>query len=59
VDAPYDAARARALLGEAHLAGGDRDTCVMELRAASAAFERLGARPDVDFSKRRIAELTD
>jgi hypothetical protein len=58
VDAPYDAARARALLGEAQLAGGDRDSCVMELRAAGATFERLGARPDVDSSKRRIAELT-
>jgi tetratricopeptide (TPR) repeat protein len=59
VNAPYDAARARVLLGEAYLAGGDRDSCLMELQAASAAFERLGARPDIASTERRIAELTD
>ncbi len=49
---------------QAHLQAGDRiraaigDSCLMELQAARAAFERLGARPDVASSERRIAELT-
>ena len=42
----------------AYLAGGDPDSCLMELQAASAAFDRLGARLEVASSKRRIAEVT-
>jgi class 3 adenylate cyclase len=44
---PYDAARARALLGQAHLAAGEIDLARMELGAARSVFERLGAKPDL------------
>ena len=43
LDAPYEAARARAALGEAYQAAGDDDSAALELEAASAIFERLGA----------------
>jgi class 3 adenylate cyclase len=52
VDAPYEAARAGAMLAEAHVAEGDREAAVMELEASRSAFERLGADPD----ERRAAE---
>jgi class 3 adenylate cyclase len=42
---PFEAARARTLLGQAHLAGGDVDLARMELGAARSVFERLGAKP--------------
>jgi DNA-binding CsgD family transcriptional regulator len=46
---PYEAARARVLLGLALRAAGDEDdAAVLELRSAIAAFERLGAVPDRD-----------
>ena len=45
-DAPYEAARARVSLAEAFLGSGDRDEATMELGAAVAAFERLGAGPE-------------
>ncbi len=57
VEAPYEAARARELLAEAHLARVDRESGVLELRAAGAAFERLGAKRDAERSDRRMAEL--
>jgi class 3 adenylate cyclase len=44
---PFEAARARALLGQAHLAAGDADVARMELGAARSVFERLGAKPDL------------
>ena len=53
LDAPYAAARTRALLGLACRALGDDDTAAIELEAARAAFEQLGARPDRD----RVARL--
>lgn len=43
VDAPYEAALSRAALGRAYRALGDEDAARMELDAAHAAFERLGA----------------
>jgi class 3 adenylate cyclase len=46
VDAPYEAARSRVALAEAHLAEGDREAAAMELRSARTAFERLGAMLD-------------
>jgi hypothetical protein len=58
VEAPYDAARAGELLGEAHLRRGDQDAGLLELRAAGAAFERLGAILDAERTRRRIAELS-
>lgn len=47
LETPYDAARARTLLGEACLALGDEDGGAMELEAARSTFEALGAVPDV------------
>ncbi|HEV3474950.1 MAG TPA: adenylate/guanylate cyclase domain-containing protein, partial [Actinomycetota bacterium] len=46
VEAPYEAARARVVLGQAYRAGGDDDAARPELQAARATFERLGAIPD-------------
>jgi len=54
---PYEAARARELLADAHLASGKRDSAKLELRAARAAFERLGARLDTERLEGRIAAL--
>jgi ATP/maltotriose-dependent transcriptional regulator MalT len=43
LDAPYEIARSRALIGEACRALGDEDTAVLELEAARDAFADLGA----------------
>jgi class 3 adenylate cyclase len=51
--ASYDAARTRALLGQAYRAAGDEDGGTRELAAAGAAFDRLGARLDSE----RVASL--
>lgn len=45
--ATYEAARVRVLLGMACRALGDDDGAAMELEAARAEFERLGAAPDL------------
>jgi DNA-binding CsgD family transcriptional regulator len=45
--APYDAARTRVLLSRACQALGDADTARLELLAATAELERLGARSDL------------
>jgi DNA-binding CsgD family transcriptional regulator len=47
LEAPYDAARVRVLIGLAYRALGDRDTAAMELDAARWVFRELGAMPDV------------
>lgn len=47
VGAPYEAARARVLVGLACRAHGDHDTARLELDAARRAFLQLGARVDV------------
>jgi DNA-binding CsgD family transcriptional regulator len=52
LEAPYESARVRALVGQACRALGDEDTAVFELDAARAAFEELGASPDL----RRLGE---
>jgi len=46
MDAPYEAARTRAALGEAYLGAGDQEAASTELSAAAATFERLGAVPE-------------
>ena len=46
LDAPYEAARTRVLVGLACRALGDAESAWLELEAAAAAFERLGAAPD-------------
>jgi DNA-binding CsgD family transcriptional regulator len=45
---PYEGARARMLNGLTLRAAGDEDDALLELRAASLAFERLGATPDLE-----------
>lgn len=45
--APYESARVRVLLGLACRALEDNDTAALELEAARAAFEELGAGPDL------------
>jgi DNA-binding NarL/FixJ family response regulator len=47
LDAPYEVARTRVLVALACRALGDADAAAMELDAASNAFERLGAAPDL------------
>jgi DNA-binding CsgD family transcriptional regulator len=54
LDAPYEGARVRVLVGLACRALGDEDSAVLELDAARAAFEQLGAAPDVE----RVDSLT-
>jgi DNA-binding CsgD family transcriptional regulator len=54
LDAPYDAARARALIAQACAALGDMDTAALELDAARDVFFRLGAVPDL----KRLDALT-
>ena len=47
LDAPYGAARSRVLIAQACRSLGDEDAARLELDGALAAFERLGAAPDV------------
>jgi class 3 adenylate cyclase len=46
-DVPYEAARARMRLGQAHALAGDTAAWRLELQAAGSVFERLGAAPDL------------
>ena len=47
LEAPYEAARARVLIGQACRLLEDTEACTLELEAALADFAQLGARPDV------------
>jgi DNA-binding NarL/FixJ family response regulator len=47
LEAPYEAARARVLVGLACRSLGDEDTAALELEAARGVFAELGAAPDV------------
>ena len=47
LEAPYEAARVRVLIGEACGALGDDEAARLEHKAARSEFERLGARPDL------------
>ncbi len=47
LEAPYDVARARMLVGLACRELGDEDAATLELEAARSIFERLGAAPDL------------
>lgn len=47
LDAPYEAARVRVLIGHACRALGDEEVAALELEAARSVFERLGARPEL------------
>jgi DNA-binding CsgD family transcriptional regulator len=46
LDAHYDAATVRVLLGSAFLAAGDEEGGLLQLRTARDIFDRLGAEPD-------------
>ena len=54
LDAPYEGARVRLLVGLSCRALGDEEGAVLELDAARAAFVALGATPEV----RRVDDLT-
>ena len=47
LEAPYEAARARVLVGLGCRGLGDEDSAALELDAARAAFSELGAAPDL------------
>jgi ATP/maltotriose-dependent transcriptional regulator MalT len=47
LDAPYEAARVRVVIGQACRMLGDEEAAELECRAAKCVFERLGARPEV------------
>jgi ATP/maltotriose-dependent transcriptional regulator MalT len=47
LDAPYEVARARELVGRACRALGDEDTAVLEFEAARSAYQSLGAASDL------------
>jgi class 3 adenylate cyclase len=56
-DAPYETAQARVVLGDAYLADGNQDDAVLELQAAAAAFERLGAALDARRAGEKLEAL--
>jgi class 3 adenylate cyclase len=58
VEAPYEAARARALLAQAIMAQGDDESAGLELQAARSAFESLGAVPDMNRVDDLLTRLT-
>lgn len=47
IDAPYEAAISTVLLAQARAVAGETEAARLELEAARATFERLGATPDV------------
>jgi ATP/maltotriose-dependent transcriptional regulator MalT len=54
LEAPYEVARTRVLIGEACRALHDTDACALELEAALAEFIRLGALPDASRVERLL-----
>ena len=60
---PYDAARARVHIALACRVLGDHDGAGVELEAARATFERLGAQPDLawleSLGRTKVSPLTD
>ena len=57
IDAPYETAETRMLLASAYVADGDHDSAVLELEAARAVFERLGAVTNARHTRERLREL--
>jgi ATP/maltotriose-dependent transcriptional regulator MalT len=55
LEAPYEVARARALIGLACGTLGDEDAASREVDAARETFVELGARPDVERLERLLA----
>jgi len=56
---PYETARARMLYGAALRAAGDEEDARLELRAAMAAFERLGAAPEAARAAELLGEVDE
>lgn len=52
LDAPYELARSRVLLGLGYREMGDHDAARMELDAALRVFRDLGARPEIERAER-------
>ncbi len=48
IELPYESAKARMLLGQAHAAAGDESAARLDLRAARSTFQRLGATLDLE-----------
>ncbi len=59
VGAPYEVARARAVLSRALRVIEDEEDADLELRAAHDEFERLGARLDVTAAERELRAIED
>jgi class 3 adenylate cyclase len=59
VGAPYEIARARAVLSRALRVLADEEDADLELRAAHDEFERLGARLDAAATERELRDLED
>ena len=59
VGAPYEVARARAVLARALRALDDEDDADLELNAALDEFRRLGARIDVEAAERELRDAED
>jgi class 3 adenylate cyclase len=59
IEAPYEAAQARVLLAQAVASQGDTEGAALELEAARAALERLGAAPDVARIDSQVLEGLD
>jgi ATP/maltotriose-dependent transcriptional regulator MalT len=59
LEAPYEVARTRVLIGEACRLLDDTDACTLELEAALADFVRLGALPDAARVKQLLGRGRD
>ncbi len=55
MDAPYESARARVLVGQACRELGDADSAEIEFEAVGQVFQKLGAAPDAE----RLRQLID
>ena len=56
LDAPYEAAQTRVLIARARRAASDEDTARLELGAAKATFERIGARRDARLAASELGD---
>ena len=59
LDAPYEAAQTRVLIARACRAAGDADAASLELAAAKATFERIGARRDARLAAEELGTSDD
>jgi class 3 adenylate cyclase len=59
LDAPYEAAQTRVLIARARRASDDEDGALLELGAAKATFERIGARRDARAAAVELGQDTE